>query len=51
MMGDCWKLHHEIPETSPKRKSNISSFGGKRKRQYKATEYNLACKYGNLIVY
>jgi hypothetical protein len=39
MMGDyCWTLHREIPETSHKRKSNIHSFAGKRKRQYKATE-------------
>jgi hypothetical protein len=35
MAGDyCWTLHHEIPETSHTRKSNISSFAGKRKRQY-----------------
>jgi hypothetical protein len=39
MMGDsCWMLHHEIPKTSHKRKSNIRSFAGKRKRQYKDTE-------------
>jgi hypothetical protein len=51
MMGDCcWTLHREIPETSHKRKSNIRSFAGKRKRQYKAIEYNLTCKHGNLIV-
>jgi hypothetical protein len=38
-MGDyCWTLHREIPETSHKRKSNIRSFAGKRKGQYKATE-------------
>jgi hypothetical protein len=37
MMGDCcWTLHREIPETSHKRKSNIRSFAGKEKRQYKA---------------
>jgi hypothetical protein len=34
----CWTLHHEIQETSHKRKSNISSFTGKRKRKYKAIE-------------
>jgi hypothetical protein len=34
MMSDCC----EIPETSHKRNSNICSFAGKRKRQYKATE-------------
>jgi hypothetical protein len=39
MMSDCcWTLHREIPETSHKRKSNIGSFAGKRKRQYKAIE-------------
>jgi hypothetical protein len=39
MMSDCcWMPHHEILETSHKRKSNISSFAGKTKRQYKATE-------------
>jgi hypothetical protein len=39
MMGDCcWTLHREIPETSHKRKSNIRSFAGKKKRQYKAIE-------------
>jgi hypothetical protein len=39
MIGDCcWTLHREIPETSHKRKSNIRSFAGKRKRQYKAIE-------------
>jgi hypothetical protein len=39
MMGDyCWTLHREIPETPRKRKRNIRSFVGKRKRQYKATE-------------
>jgi hypothetical protein len=39
MMGDyCWTLHREIPETSHKRKSNINSFAGKRKRQYKASK-------------
>jgi hypothetical protein len=39
MMGDyCWMLHRKIPETSHKRKSNIRSFTGKRKRQYKAIE-------------
>jgi hypothetical protein len=39
MMSDyCWMLHREIPETSHKRKSNIHSFAGKRKRQYKAIE-------------
>jgi hypothetical protein len=39
IVGDyCWTLHREIPETSHKRKSNIRSFAGKRKRQYKATE-------------
>jgi hypothetical protein len=33
-MGDyCWTLHCEIPETSHKRKNNIHSFAGKRKRQ------------------
>jgi hypothetical protein len=46
----CWMLHREIPETSHKRKSNICSFSGKRKRQYKANEYNLTSMYGNLIV-
>jgi hypothetical protein len=36
MTGDCcWTLHREIPETSQKRKSNIRSFAGKRKRQYR----------------
>jgi hypothetical protein len=34
----CWTLHREIPETSRKRKNNIRSFTGKRKRQYKAIE-------------
>jgi hypothetical protein len=39
MMSDyCWMLHHQIPETSHKRKSNISSFASKTKRQYKAIE-------------
>jgi hypothetical protein len=39
MLGDyCWTLHREIPETSHKRKSNIRSFAGKKKRQYQATE-------------
>jgi hypothetical protein len=39
MMGEyCWTLHREISETSRKRKSNIHSFAGKRKRQYKAIE-------------
>jgi hypothetical protein len=39
MMGDySWMLHHEILETSRKRKSNIRTFAGKRKRQYKAIE-------------
>jgi hypothetical protein len=39
MMGDCcWTLHREIPETSHKRKSNINSFAGKRKRQSKVIE-------------
>jgi hypothetical protein len=39
MTGDCcWTLHHEIPETSHKRKSNVGSFAGKRKRQYKPIE-------------
>jgi hypothetical protein len=39
MMGDCcWTLHRGIPETSHKRKSNIRSFAGNRKRQYKAIE-------------
>jgi hypothetical protein len=34
MKGDyCWTLHREIPETSHKRKGNIRSFAGKRKRQ------------------
>jgi hypothetical protein len=38
-MGDCCcTLHREIPETSHKRKSNISNFTGKRKRRYKAIE-------------
>jgi hypothetical protein len=36
--GYCWSLHREIPETSHKRKSNIRSFAGKRKRQYQAIE-------------
>jgi hypothetical protein len=51
MMDYCWTLHREIPETSHNRKSNIRSFAGKRKRQYKAIEYNLTCKYGKLIVF
>jgi hypothetical protein len=52
MMSDyCWTLHREIPETSRKKKSNIRSFTGKRKRQYKAIEQNLTCKYGNLIIF
>jgi hypothetical protein len=39
MIGNyCWILHCDIPETSRKRKSNIHSFAGKRKRQYKAIE-------------
>jgi hypothetical protein len=39
MVGDyCWMLHHEIMETSHKRKSNIHSFAGKKKRQYKAID-------------
>jgi hypothetical protein len=39
VMGDyCWTIHREVPETSHKSKSNISSFAGKRKRQYKAIE-------------
>jgi hypothetical protein len=39
MMGDCCRmLHRGIPETYHKRKSNIRSFVGKRKRQYKANE-------------
>jgi hypothetical protein len=39
MRGDyCWTRHREIPETSHKRKSNIRSFAGKRKRPYKAIE-------------
>jgi hypothetical protein len=39
MMDDyCWTLHREIPKTSHKGNSNICSFAGKRKRQYKATE-------------
>jgi hypothetical protein len=39
MMGYCcWTVHHKTPETSHKRKSNICSFAGKRKRQYKDTE-------------
>jgi hypothetical protein len=39
MMGDCcWMLYRKILETSHKRKSNIRSFSGKRKRQYKVTE-------------
>jgi hypothetical protein len=39
MMGDyCWTVHSETPETSHKKKSNIRSFVGKRKRQYKAIE-------------
>jgi hypothetical protein len=39
MMSDyCWMPHHEILETSHKMKSNISSFAGKTKRQYKAIE-------------
>jgi hypothetical protein len=38
MMCDyCLALHREMPET-PQRKSNIRSFAGKRKRQYKAIE-------------
>jgi hypothetical protein len=28
MMGDCWKLHHEITETLHKNKINIRSFAG-----------------------
>jgi hypothetical protein len=47
MGGYYWTLHREIPENSHKRKS----FSGKRKRQHKATESNLTCKYGNLIVF
>jgi hypothetical protein len=39
LMGDyCWTLHWEIPETSPKGRSNIRSFAGKKKRQYTAIE-------------
>jgi hypothetical protein len=39
MTGDyCWTLHHEIPETSHKRKRNIRSFAAKRKRQFRAIE-------------
>jgi hypothetical protein len=39
MMGDyCWTLHREIPEISHKRKNNIRSFAGNRKRQYKGNE-------------
>jgi hypothetical protein len=34
----CWTLHRKIPETSHKRNSNIRSFAGKKKRQYKAIE-------------
>jgi hypothetical protein len=38
-MGDyCWTLHRDIPETSHKRKSNVRSFAGKSRRQYKAIE-------------
>jgi hypothetical protein len=33
MMGNyCWMLHHAIPESSHKRKSNICSFADKRER-------------------
>jgi hypothetical protein len=39
MMGDyCWTLHRDVPETSHKRKTNIRSFAGKRKRQYTRIE-------------
>jgi hypothetical protein len=39
MMGDyCWTLYCKMPETSHKRKSNICSFTGKRKRQYKVNK-------------
>jgi hypothetical protein len=38
MVDYCWTLHSEIPEISYKRKSNIRSFAGKRKREYKAIE-------------
>jgi hypothetical protein len=39
MMGDyCWTLLREIAESPHKRNSNIRSFAGKRKRQYKAIE-------------
>jgi hypothetical protein len=36
MGGYYWTLQREILETSHKRKSNICSFAGKRKTQYKA---------------
>jgi hypothetical protein len=37
--GDySWTLHHDILETSGKRKSNIHSFASNRKREYKASE-------------
>jgi hypothetical protein len=41
MMGDyCWTLRREIPGTSctRKRKSNMHSFAGRRKRWNKAIE-------------
>jgi hypothetical protein len=36
--GNMMTLHREIPETSHKRNSNLRSFAGKRKCQYKAIE-------------
>jgi hypothetical protein len=39
MMGDYgWTLHRKIPKTPNNKMSNVGSFSGKRKRQYKATE-------------
>jgi hypothetical protein len=35
---DCCTPHREIPETAHKRKSNMRSFAGKRKKQYKPIE-------------
>jgi hypothetical protein len=39
MIGDCcWMLHREILETLRKRKNNVCSFAGNKKRQPKAIE-------------
>jgi hypothetical protein len=39
MMCDySWTLHHDIPETSHRRKNDIRSSAGNSKRQYKAIE-------------